>query len=244
MSSEPRLPRLLLWSLPLASVVACATPGPIVRLQPRNDDDVVWVGGRAVVSSEEDGVRVAAAFDHQAEGAVGFRLEVENQTGEPVDVTPRRMVFVTCRDESHCSQRRRVIDPEKMLEGLDAQRSREEAQASNDATLGATLMFLSVTSDVAGLASHDRHASCATCDAAAASDASASRHADAVNGIESERELWSTAALRHTTLMPGRGLAGHVYIPVDPDARLVWLQVEIDGRRFPFWFRQTTKRVT
>jgi hypothetical protein len=244
MSFEHRLLCVLLWLLPLAPVVACATPGPIVRLQPRNDDDVIWVAGRAVLAAEKDGVRVAAAFDEQVQGAVGFRVEVENQTDAPVDVTPRRMIFVSCRDESHCSDWRRVIDPEKILEGLDAQRAREQAEASNDATLGATLMFLSVTSDVAGLASHDRHATCATCSAAAASDAAASRHADAINGIENERDLWSTAALRRTTLMPGRGLAGQVYIPVDPDARLVWLEVQIGGRRFPFWFRQTTRRVT
>jgi hypothetical protein len=38
-------------------------------------------------------------------------------------------------------------------------------------------------------------------------------------------------------------LAGTVYVPIDPHARLVWIQVEIGMRRFPFCFEQTLTRV-
>src|SRR5215471_3654864 len=101
----------------LASVilVGCATPSPIVRLYPRGADDVVWVSGRAVAAQEEDGVKVAAAFDHQTTDMIAFRLEVENDTGHRIEVTPDSVAFRTCRDEKSCKKALWVIDPEDVL---------------------------------------------------------------------------------------------------------------------------------
>jgi hypothetical protein len=54
---------------------ACASPQPVVRLTPRSPD-VFWSAGLAVVTRAVEGIRVAAAFDHQAGPLVAFGLEV------------------------------------------------------------------------------------------------------------------------------------------------------------------------
>jgi hypothetical protein len=223
-------------------LVGCASPSPIVRLYPRGADDVVWVSGRAVTAQEEDGVTVAAAFDHQTTDMIAFRLEVENDTGHRIEVSPDRVAFRTCRDEKKCKEALWVINPEDVLTALDRKRSREKAEAANDATAGGVLLFLSAVGDTASLAS--RHPSLTTPAVAADVEASAARSEATLSNVESQRALWSTAALRKTTVGPGRGVAGYVFIPIEPDARFVWLDVYQGQRHFAFCFKQVTHQVS
>jgi hypothetical protein len=74
-------------------------------------------------------------------------------------------------------------------------------------------------------------------------DGDEARHDRAISRAEAEKERWSNEALRRTTLFPGQVLAGTVYVPIDPHARLVWIQVEVGLRRFPFCFEQTVTHV-
>jgi hypothetical protein len=198
----------------LAGLAAgCATPAPIIRLAPRASNNVVWVAGRAAMTREKQGVRVAAAFDRQDEHLLAVRVEVENRSDESVEVDPDNMTYTTCTGTARetCRQGDRVIDPEGRLLALDAQRAWERADAANDRAAGAPLLFLGFVADVGN----------ATNNTAA---------------IANE-------ALRRTTLFPGQVLAGTVYVPIDPHARLVWIQVEVGLRRFPFCFEQTVIRV-
>jgi hypothetical protein len=64
-----------------------------------------------------------------------------------------------------------------------------------------------------------------------------------MNSIDAQQAIWSTAALRKTTLPPGRGTSGFVFIPIDPKAHYVWLQVYQGPRKFEFRFRQHTHPV-
>src|SRR6188472_3490387 len=73
---RPRL-SVSFWSLLVVVLasggsIGCATPGPLVTLTPAQAG-VVWVAGRAVVSKEETGVRVATAFEHQDGATLALR---------------------------------------------------------------------------------------------------------------------------------------------------------------------------
>jgi hypothetical protein len=233
---------LLLAALSLAAAAGCAAPAPLVRLTPYNPD-VVWVSGRAVVSEDQDGVRVAAAFDEQAGDGLGIRVEVENASDERLEIAPADVTYTLCATEAvgSCAPWRQVADPERMLIEIDAARSREQANASNDQAAMVPFLILGAVGDVASIAS--RHP---TNNAAAISsemDDDANRHASTITSLDSEHQRWSADALRRTTLIPGRGTAGYVYVPVDTRAQVVWLQVMIDDRRFTFRFRQTVTQV-
>src|SRR6476660_6148898 len=84
---------LLVMAAPLA--VSCATPSPMVRLDP-GSPDVVWVAGRASVMREEGGVRVGVAFDHQDGPNLGVRVEVENDSDHPFDLDPHALTYTPC----------------------------------------------------------------------------------------------------------------------------------------------------
>src|SRR5262245_20274232 len=91
----------------------CATPLPVVRLQPQGSE-WLWVSGRAVATRAGDGIRTAAAFDHQDGTTVVFRVEVQNESEARIDVDPGDMLYTICVDETTCSARQPVADPEQM----------------------------------------------------------------------------------------------------------------------------------
>jgi hypothetical protein len=201
------------------------------------------VAGRAAITREKQGVRVAAAFDRQDEHLLAVRVEVENRSDESVEVDPDNMTYTTCTGTARetCRQGDRVIDPEGRLFALDARRARERADAANDRAAGAPLLFLGFVADVGNAAGGT--ATNNTAAVANEMDGDEARHDRAISRAEAEKERWSNEALRRTTLFPGQVLAGTVYVPIDPHARLVWIQVEVGLRRFPFCFEQTVTHV-
>ena len=152
------------------------------------------------------------------------------------------MTFTACTGPSikSCAPGRGVIDPERMINRLDARRSREAADATNDQALLAPFFILGALGDIAsaptGQPSHEGER------VANDMDRDAARHAQAISQIAFEKERWSSA-LRRTTLLPGKGVAGYVYVPIDRRARFVWLQIQAGERSYPFCFRQVIHNV-
>ena len=216
---------------------ACATALPVVRLYPQGSD-VVWVSGRAVVASARDGIRVAAAFDHQDGQAIAFRVEVANDTAERFDVDPKDMHFAVCISDPSCAGSRQVMDPEQKLLALDHARSQEEADAKNMAVAGTTLVLLSVTADVASSSRHSGNFGNRAMLASLSVDNSAAASHRRVGSIDADRYVWSASAFRRTTLLPGYGAAGLVYIPLRPNAKFVRLELTVAGLDFVFPFEQ------
>jgi hypothetical protein len=229
------------------SGAGCATPGPLVRLTPASPT-VVWVAGRASVAQEEAGIRVAAAFDHQDGPTFGMRVEVQNTTEQNLDVNPHEFTFTTCRGSGveTCGATRRVVDPEEVLAALDERQSREQADAANSQAFLGTMVILSAVGDIASVASGhaDRHTGENTLATANLMDSDAAARNTSLASIAVQQQVWSDEALRRNTLFPGRGTGGRIYMPIDLDARLVWLHVRTGGRVFSFPFRQTVTRLT
>jgi hypothetical protein len=230
-----------LFVISFALPLGCATPAPIVRLNPKTAN-IVWVGGRASVQAEQGGVHVATAFEHQAGRTFGLRVEIENGTDARIEVGPEDVTYTSCVDETtaSCTPTRRIIDPEQMLAALDMEQSRGAAEAANSQALLGTLVLLSAVGDVASVAGGHAHASTGLRTVAAAdlmgSDAAA-RNGEQET-IAFRRQIWSDQALRRNTLDPGRGIAGLVYLPIDLRAGYVWLHVRVAGALFQFRFEE------
>ena len=227
-----------------SSLLACATPAPVVRLDPISSD-VFWASGRSAVKQEERGVRVAAAFEREVGTMLGVQVEIQNQTDRKIDIDPgEEFSFVSCKGTSEisCAKETFVIDPEEMIAGLDQKASRERAEATNDERSAGALFLLSAVADTASLA--DRRAGTAplrTEGAAGVHADEAAGHDRSLGGIESQREMWSNEALRHSTLRPGASVGGQVFIPADPGVHYVWLKIRVGNRTFPFHFRMVAK---
>jgi hypothetical protein len=209
---------------------------------------VVWLSGRAAVTREEAGVRIAVAFDHQDGPNLGLRVEVSNQTTGQLDVDPQAFTFTTCRAAApaSCTPTRRVIDPERTLAALEVRQARERADAANSQALLGTLVILNAAADVASVASG--HASSTTgVGTAAAVDLAqgdAVQRDSTLASLTVQQRIWSDEALRRNTLFPGQGTAGRVYTPIDLDAQMVWLHVKIGPHVFSIPFRQVVTRLS
>jgi len=239
-------PALAPFLIAAAALAGCVTPAPLVRLYPRAPD-IVWVSGRASVTREQGGLRVAVAFDHQDGGALGLHVEVQNGTAGTLNVDPHDFTFTTCTGlgVDSCGLTQRVIDPEQILASLDARQSRERADAANSQALMGTLVVLSAVSDVASIASGhaDANTGNATLTAATMASADAAARDSSLASISVQQAIWSNQALRRNTLFPAKGVAGRVYIPIDLTAQIVWLHIRVAGHDLSFPFQQVVTEI-
>jgi len=224
--------------------IGCATPMPLVRLKP-DAPDVVWVGGRASVQKDTTGVRVAAAFEHQDGSNLALRVEIENRTTDRLDVSPQEMTYSVCSGLKPvtCRPSERVIDPEQVLAALDVAQSRSVADAANSQAFYGTLVLLSAAGDVASAAHGRPTTGSGTLVAASTMEGAVAAHNSAQASIAEQQQIWTDQALRRNTLFPGQGTSGLVYLPINYQAKYVWLQITVAGRLFPFHFAQVVTPV-
>jgi hypothetical protein len=199
---------------------------------------VTWIAGRAAVQKEAPGIRVAAAFEQQDGDQLEIRVEVQNLREEKVELEPAQFTFTACHDGetlASCRPTERIVNPEAALAAIDTQSSREKADNVNNQVLNGTLLFLSVIGDV------KTHRAGGTLAAANAINAEEIRHDTRQASLATQRQVWSNVALRRHTLLPGMAVSGDVFIPIDLDAKVVWLHVRGDGWKvaFPFYQRVT-----
>jgi len=239
MTITSRLAGLILAALPLAAA-GCATPEPVVRLQSMATN-ATWIAGRSVEAKEMGGVRVAAAFDHQDAGRIAFRVEFANGSDHPIDIGPDAMTFNRC--EKDWGTEIMVADPEEAIADLDAAGARERARAENDSLALAPLLFLSVVGDVATVATGKTSSTTGLQSAALADrmDHREARHANAVQALGAEKQVWMDAALRRTVVPPGGVASGLVFIPTRTKARFVRLNVWAGKLAFTFLFKQQVR---
>jgi len=239
LTSTSRFPALLV--LTAAALAGCATPAPLVRLYPAATTPI-WVSGRASVTREQSGVRVAMAFEHQDGGTLGLHVEVENDSPANLDVDPHEFTFTPCgsMNIATCGLTQRVIDPEQVLASLDERQSRERADAVNSQALLGTLVILNAVADTATIATGhaNAHTGEGTMVAASMAEADAANRQSGLASIGAQQSVWSNEAFRRTTLFQGRGAAGRIYIPIDLNAQIVWVHVRTAGLDFSFPFRQ------
>jgi hypothetical protein len=229
-----------------ATLAGCVTAQPVLRLTPR-DQDVVWVGGSPVVGKTGVNVRVATAFARDYDGRIGFRVEVENRTAQPLLIDHRVFSFATCvRQEGvgteECAPARLAINPEKVILEMDIMRSRQQAANTNEARFHTAMFLLDATVGVAAVTSGDGHAAAdfgryAEHDAHMM-DATHARESRQVSAYELERANWTTDAFRKTTIFPGQAAAGLVFTERDVNAKTVWLLIHINNETFSFPFNQ------
>lgn len=223
----------------------------MIRLSPQAEN-VVWVGGAATTSRQGKVARAASAFARQQGDQIAFRVEIENMSPAPILVDPARFYYRTCALRGTprtrtCNPSHYVTNPEQVLLDLDVQNSRAKAESANTEAFWTTMLLLNATAAVAGVAS-GRHqiptnVLVGAHMSATALDATASEDAHQASAYEIERANWAAAALRKTTLPPGKHVAGLVFIPRDESANEVSLQLRVGDDVLAFPFDQTVHRI-
>jgi hypothetical protein len=242
--------RILSVVFATAALAGCFVPEPVLRLRPLSHE-VVWSGGRAAQVRENAFARVAVAFEREwtlaGRPLVGFRVEVQNVSASPFLVVPARFYYAACSRSANgrsrpCLPSHPAVNPEQVLLDLDMAHARTQASVANEEALGGALLFLNLAAGMANVASGNRRGAGAALAGAAVSSsmmssASAEGNAESAN-YESARSNWSDTTLRKTTLLPGQGAAGIVFIDRQLDAREIVLAVRIDHEALDFPFEQ------
>lgn len=176
---------------------------------------------------------------------MALRVEIENRTTDRLEVSPQEITFSVCSGlkVGSCAPSQRVIDPEQVLTALAVVQSRGAAEASNTQALYGTLVLLSAVGDVASAAHGRPSTGSGTLVAASAMEGAAAAQNSAQASIAVQQQIWSDLALRRNSLFPGQGTSGLVYLPINYQARYIWLQITVAGRLFPFHFAQVVTPV-
>jgi hypothetical protein len=232
------------------ALAGCIAPEPVLRLSPLSHE-VVWSEGRAAQVKGNAVARVAVAFEREWTLAnrplVGFRVEIQNVSADPFLVVPSRFYYAVCSRPADgkgraCLPSHPAVNPEQVLLDLDMEHARKQAGAANEEALGGALFFLNLAAGMANVANGNRRGLGAAAAGAAVSSSiisSASAEGEAENAnYESARSNWSDTALRKTTVLPGQGAAGIVFIDRQLDAREIVLAVRIDDKALDFPFEQ------
>ena len=231
------LPPLLLLLLAYSSS-GCATGKPVIRLSPRTQE-VKWWQGRAIVMKEADGVRVAVAYERNYEARMAFRVEVANDSGQPLLVDPRESSCTYCnrlplpgeKAARACPTQLRALDPEKETLNAEIARSREAADHANAMAWETGVGLFLVAGNGGG--------NTATFVGTNAIRSEVSHQAQQTR-YGSEVEFWQTATLRRTNLSPGEVASGLVVAPVIPNIPIVRLNIVVGTHHFDFEFSQNT----
>lgn len=246
------LPALL--ALVMTALSGCVMPEPVLRLAPMSQT-IVWRDGRAAQIKEGKHMHVAAAFEreymHGNRHLVGFRVEIQNASDGAMLVDPARFYYAVCavstvastEKSQSCQPSRNAVNPEQLLLDLDVEHARHQADTANQEILATTLLFIDLAAATANAASGRHHRTLATLDgaigaAALGASAEAEGSAEAAT-YELERANWSSVALRRTTLPPGGGTAGLVFVDRELGAREVVLAVRVGDDVVDFAFQQT-----
>ena len=253
-SMSPSCCRIVERMLPVAGLLAvtsvlsgCFAPEPVIRMTPLSGNSF-WVKGTQVSAVQGKSARAAVAFLRDYDSQVSFRVEVENDSPEPVVVDPANFYYTRCvspeaPNPSNCGTSHWVVNPEQVLLDLDAKRSRESANNNNETLFFMPFVLLDTVAAVGGAATgNHRLASHALADAgntAAIMDGIDAKDRNQADTYESKRSMWETGAFRKTTIFPGQRAAGMVFIPHDLSSNSVKLQVRVGKEVLAFSFRQT-----
>lgn len=254
-SPSDRHPRRLLCSwFALATTLwlvggGCAvTPSPVVRLAPTGRP-AAWAMGQPVIALDHKGVKVAAAFDHQQDAMVGVRIEIVNESDEAFTFDPAAATYLACVGErvpaagASCWAKESVVDPEQLLLQLDLTHSRERAAQEGDEATGAVFSLLGAVGGVAATANGDHRGATRSFSSGARTSSaygqSAASHGDRADRAIGTKQFLQGNILRKSTIQPGQGVAGTIYLPIVQNATLVTLNVAVKHATFRFPFHQT-----
>jgi hypothetical protein len=236
-----------LAALPILTAGCATLPATGVHLDADGPNVVYAADGTEIMSADEGGLRIAVAHAFQQQGTIALRVEVENLRDETVIVDPRQMYYRTCPlfhsgpNDGDCTPAAEVMDQEGVLDALERDRVREQPDETAAAVVGTVLLLLAAVA-VAKVAERALGRYQPPGDTALLfhDDNGTSRERVAA-ARELERQNLATRALRLTRLPPAQGVAGLVYVPIDPGARSLRLFMSIAGQQFRFPFQQAVR---
>lgn len=235
----------LLGATFLLLLSGCATPQPISRLQPVQQQGITkWrYGSQLVTLAEQEGLEVAAAFRSSTPGYLVFDVKIRNASGRIVEIIPEQFYYEPLANDTATLIATKVFanDPEKMLLEFDKQESRMLATQQNETVSELLSITTNLVEDIStkNESTEELRQKYTERDARRAEyESSQANYQLNFNSLDAERSYWANQTIRRTTLDPGYEMTGTVFFLRNNKAQFIRLNVVIDNKIFPVTFWQ------
>ncbi len=237
---------LALFSMGVLIIIqSCAVPQPVARLSPLGEN-YDWLNGTEnMIFPANEGIEVELQFIQSTSNQLLFEVGITNRSDQKVYVDPSRfsIQLLSLDTLTPSGTPLFAFDPESQILRMDLQKSREQAEASNDAALELIGQTLDIASDIASIGQEKDP------EVQAQEQADrAERRQDYENSeidreirlqsLDDQRRYWSGYALRKTSLKPGYKMRGTVFFPRNNQARFMKVKLDIDSLVFEASYEQ------
>ena len=241
---------LIVFALLLTILSSCyVAPRAVFRLKPTTDNKV-WLFGKEYVTSSNDSVEIALAFDRVMGTNYVFKVEIINRTSRNMLIQPERCFYVAEIAQVNGVRTDMVwaIDPENEILKVDKQMSRTFASYKSTQGTYSFLSVLDLVSDVATIGSKksDEEIQAEKLDDVEQELAELNneiRYEKKSSSLNDIRDEWEFKALRKTTLPGGYGIQGRIYFPVYPGVQSIEIHLALDRFVFKQKFQQIVEEI-
>lgn len=230
--------RHLLFLFPALAVlsISCVVPAPISQVSPSDETEFIWTNGRGVITQYKDSISVEVSYYEKQEGLFIFDVTIANQRNKPIIIDPQQFSYLpvskkgdTLNVVTAINPEYKILEQQKIISKLDAQRKREANQA---------LIFGSLEL-VGELADKDNSQEEYVDDYPNAFD----RYNHEVAKIDyktlntvDRKTFWENQALRKTTLFSDYYTSGQVFLRQKKEIKKIGLLFTLENTMFEFWF--------
>jgi len=241
---------LIMLALSMTILFSCyVAPKPVFRLKPAAENQV-WLLGKEYVTSCNDSVEIALAFDRVMGTNYVFKVEIINKTRRNMLIQPEKCFYVAEIAQVNGVRTDTVwaIDPESEILKIDKQMSRTFASYKSTQGTYSFLSVLDLVSDVATIGSKksDEEIKAEKLDDVEQELAELNneiRHEQNITNLNNVRKEWEFFALRKTTLPGGYEIQGRIYFPTHQLAKSLVIHLAFDENKFTQKYHQTIEEV-
>jgi len=222
-------------------------------------DNTVWYSGKEFQTQTTDSLTVSIAFENEIGGTSTFYMVVGYSGAGTVLVAPERFYCYgvdTISGSVYSSSQNRTIkfwnvrtdtvlaiDPERQLNGINAQIAQANATYSTKGGINAATALLQLVGDLATIGQNKTDEQLDREEKQRRSlNASEARdqidYSTQMESLASQREYWENATLRKTTLFPNTAIVGKVLFPVNTGLTSFKMVIPIDTTSIEFDFKQ------
>ncbi|MGM0566549.1 MAG: hypothetical protein ACQESX_07335 [Bacteroidota bacterium] len=234
-----RLSIFLILIIPFLS--GCFSATPIAKLEPV-EENVQWNYGQQMVYRTTDSITVGMAFSRSTDRYIVFDMIFTNHSNQDILVKPETFQYQGTNEYGTLlGTKLYAADPEEKLLDIDKQLSKTNAQKANHAVLSLISTTAEATAAIASL--NDTPAERAN----VSDDIRRNQYyrTQVRNDMEAEswslneqRDFWSNAVLRKTTLKPGFYVEGKVFFERNECAASCTFSIPVNGTSFEYSFKQ------
>lgn len=218
--------------LPLFVLLNCASPAPISKLKPTDENSFFWQNGREVMSQYQDSVLVEVAFRNTYDGFFVFDVTIANESERQIIIDPRDFQYMPVMSNGDTLRYIPASDPESKILEKEMKISKLEAERKNQIRKAIVWGTLELVDDIVSEEDHDEYED--EIEYATYRNTEMTEIALSKLDVKEQKNYWENQALRKTTVFPEYFISGKIHLKSLKKAKKIILQFYLDGRIFEF----------